>query len=116
MQDVVVPYLNAVAADEWSTACNYLLTATKSQLEDLPNQSGGCATALREAAATFARQSASATAPEGLASLRIETGGLAGEGAGFALFHASNGEDMWVAVKKQRGEWGVLSTSAQPFQ
>ncbi|HWI96825.1 MAG TPA: hypothetical protein VNS60_12230 [Solirubrobacterales bacterium] len=55
-------------------------------------------------------------APEGISSLRIQKGGSSGDGAGFALFHGSDGTDRWLAMKVEDGKWKLLSASPQPFR
>lgn len=118
VQKIVGSYLDAVAAGEWSEACNYLLTETRAQVIGLSPDAGDCPTALRRFVEGGAggTDSQTVTAPEGIASLRLQSGGPAGEGAGFALFHASNGEDLWVAVKKRDGSWRILSANPQAFR
>jgi hypothetical protein len=113
-QEVLAAYLQAAAAGEWERACEYLLGEARAQLEDLAKEGGGCGEALR-GAVEGAGGGAPALAPEGIASLRVQKGGLAGEGAGFALFRGSDGEDRWVAMKRQDGEWKVLSIAPLPF-
>lgn len=118
VEATVVSYLEAVGNEEWEEACTYVLDEVKAQLAEFvkqANKSGGCSEALPTAFSQKGSEE-SIYASEGIASLRIKKGDLAGEGAGFALFHASNGEDRWIAVKKQNGEWGVLSTVPQPFR
>jgi|GEM_PF-5681708 len=118
--EVVVAYLQASGAEEWEKACGYLSATIKAQISGLSKESksGGCAETLPTMIETFSPKGDHAPiyAPEGIASLRIKEGGLAGEGAGFALFHGSDGEDHWLALKREGGKWLVLSTSPQPFQ
>lgn len=115
---IVVPYLEAVGNEEWAKACTFVLEEVKAQLGAQMSKSGDCGTALPAIIEASAQQGNEEPvyASEGIASLRIKKGGPAGEGVGFALFRASNGEDHWILVKKQDGEWGVLSTIAQPLQ
>ncbi len=119
-QAAITSYLQTYGGEEWDKACEYLLTEIKAQLQQLTNTSGGCA----ETLAAFAKSPLASAdgsespiyAPEGIASLRIQEGGRAGEGAGFALFHGSDGEDHWLAMKVQDGRWLILSATPQPFR
>ncbi len=119
-QATVTSYLQAYGGEEWDKACEYLLAEIKAQLQQLTNTSGGCAETLAAfAKSPLAGEGGSGSpiyAPEGIASLRIQEGGRAGEGAGFALFHGSDGEDHWLAMKVQDGRWLILSTTPQPFR
>ncbi len=122
VSEVVVTYLQAAAREEWDAACSYLSAQVKAQISTLAeqsNQAGDCAQALPKTIKAFAPPAADVSgvlAPDGVASLRVQEGGRAGEGAGFALFHGSDGEDHWIAVKREDGKWLVLSTSPQTFQ
>jgi hypothetical protein len=113
VEAVVVAYLGAVVAADWDRACAYLTSETRAQ----SSQYGGerCGRGLRAAVDALARSGSEPVLPLGVASLRIERGGRAGGGAGFALFHTSDRGDRWMAVKREGGEWKVLSVVPQPF-
>lgn len=122
-QEVVVNYLQAARAEEWDKACTYLSPAVVAQVEEIAAAAKeptgkGCGAALGQFAKSPLWKEANGEspiyAPEGISSLRMQQGGRAGEGAGFALFHGSDGEDHWLAMKNEGG-WKVLSTSPQPF-
>jgi hypothetical protein len=111
---VVDSYLLAVKEGDWAEACGYLMAEVRAQIERPADESEqaagrGCAEALPLTVKLSSRGKIPAYAPVGIASLRIESG------AGFALFHGSDGDDHWVAVKRDAGEWKVLSTTPQPF-
>lgn len=106
----IAAYLAAAKAGEWASACRYLAAASQAQGASCPKQ---LATAFSPSGGLDRDELPSA--PEGVASLRIETGGRAGEGAGFALFHGGDGSDYWVAVKREDGDWRLLSVTPQPF-
>jgi hypothetical protein len=119
VETVIEPYLETVAAGEWAEACAYLLAdarANVTQLAEAKGKGGGCAEALPVAIASAGDSRTPVLAPEGIASLRIEKGGRAGAGAGFALFHAGDGEDRWIAVKVEDGSWKILSIAPQSFR
>jgi hypothetical protein len=119
---IVQAYLQATGGGEWQKACAYLSAMVKAQIAQVVQQSSSsssssCGDALQNVTKTFSPpgEDSPIYASEGVASLRIKEGGLAGGGAGFALFHGSDGEDHWIAVKAEGGEWTILSTSPQPF-
>ncbi len=124
-QEVIVDYLRASGGEEWGKACAYLVSTVKAQLQQIAAASKGisfssCGAALKQFAKSSLWTQASDGSPinpsKGISSLRTKEGGLARGGAGFALFHGSDGEDHWVAMKVEGGSWKVLSTSPQPFQ
>jgi hypothetical protein len=114
VEAVVDSYLLAVKESDWAKGCGYLMAEVRAQIERPPDKleqaaGRGCAEALHLTVKLSSRGKTPAYAPAGIASLRIEGG------AGFALFHGSDGDDHWVAVKRDAGEWKVLSTTPQPF-
>lgn len=115
-RSVLEAYLQATKEGRWDRACRYLLAATRSQTQEFavqidPARAKSCAGAL---ALVFATQSTGThiQASEGIASLRVKPGA----GAGFALFHGSDGVDHWMAMKIEGGGWKVLSIAPQPFR
>lgn len=121
VQGVIEEYLEASGAGEWEKACAHLAADVKAQAEGLARQQGkegGCAPALAMIVKTFGEVSGAGLpqVSQGIASLRIDEGGRAGEGAGFALFHGSDGADHWMAVKREGGAWRVLSVAPQSLR
>jgi hypothetical protein len=122
--EVALGYLEAAAHEEWANACGYLMEQIKAELTQLFAKSDPSAKDCPEQLAQMSKSQlwrkasdgSPISAPEGISSIRIKEGGLARGGAGFALFHGSDGEDHWLAMKVEGGEWKVLSTSPQPFQ
>lgn len=121
--EVVVAYVEAVGHEEWEAACRYLSATVKAQLGQPGATSaspGECPKLLAEASESELWRKMShgspIYAPEGIASFRIKEGGRAGGGAGFALFHGSDGEDHWLAIKVEEGRWRVLTPHPEPFQ
>ena len=118
---VLEEYLQASGRGEWEKACADLTAELRAQIQQLAKDpGGGCGEALEAAIAALAAADPQGAgpavlAPEGVASMRVQRGGRAGEGTGFALFRGSDGEDHWIAVKRQGGEWRVLSVTPQPF-
>jgi hypothetical protein len=117
-QSVVDAFLQATGKGEWSRACGYLSGGLMSQFDEIARRSKGtpkpsCGEILQALAQPSGAQSGKPQvyAPQGLASLRIKEG----PGGGFALFRGSDGEDHWMAMKREAGEWGVLSITPQPF-
>jgi hypothetical protein len=118
--EVVIAYLKAAGAKEWVKACGYLAAEAKAQAAELAKQSApderSCGENLSRLVKAFEQGAESPLyAPSGILSLRIEEGGLNGEGTGFALFHASDGKDWWLAMRREGGKWKTLSTTPQPF-
>jgi hypothetical protein len=113
----VVAYLTDVVAGRWDEACTYLQEGAFSEILEATSDSGAdCGAALRAAIKMFEESGGGRTAvPDSISSLRIETGEMAGEGAGFALFHTVDG-DRWIAVRKEGGEWKLVSIAPQPFR
>lgn len=118
VEGVVVPYLEAIGQGEWASACAHLLARTKAEIAKLdPSGGASCGEAMAAVEkASGGADGAPIQAPDGIASLRIEKDGLAGPGAGFALFHGSDGNDHWLAVKNEGGKWRILSIAPQPFR
>jgi hypothetical protein len=117
--EVLSAYLAAVKADEWEVACSHLIEEDQAQLRVMGAEDGGggsCGEGLPKALTTFDRATHPKpdSAPDGVASLRTQRGGLSGEGAGFALFH-SEGADYWVGVKREGGVWRLLTISPEEF-
>jgi hypothetical protein len=111
VETALVGYLQALEEDKWTLACGHLLAATKRQLVAFaarlePSEAESCGSALEF---SFARLSKDPRNPvtEGVASLRVKPG----SGAGFALFHGSDGSDYWMPMKVEGGEWKILSTA-----
>jgi hypothetical protein len=114
----VTVYLAAAGAERWGEACGYLSAEARAQLQAMPGgDDESCAEQL-PAVIDFLRQPGQAEAvmaPQGIASLRIETGGRFGEGVGFVLFHGNDGGDYWLAMRREGGQWRLLSVIPQPF-
>jgi hypothetical protein len=69
-----------------------------------PAAGKSCAGALRLSTTKYSK-SRENLATAGVSSLRVK----AGAGAGFALFHGSDGADYWMPMKVEAGKWKVLS-------
>jgi len=114
-QAVLAAYLQASGEGDWGRACSYLSATPRAEIDQLSKASGdSCGETLHKLAG--ASEESTRLTSEGVASLRIEQGGRAGEGAGFALFHGSDGADHWMAMKIEDRTWKVLSTAPQPFR
>jgi hypothetical protein len=121
VQETLVGYLAAVQASEWDAACSYLIRESEAQLSAMAAEDGGagsCEEGLPQALSDFhgSKHPEPRSAPDGVASLRIQTGDRFGEGAGFALFQGNDGTDYWITVKREGGEWKLLSTAPQRFE
>jgi hypothetical protein len=112
-QSAVAIYLAATRESDWSKACNYLASMTKTQLaafrppghaDSLP-----CPQMLPIYVKAFSIPGGPVDDLGEIASLRIK------QGAGFALFHGVGGEDRWLAVKHEHGKWKVITTAPMPF-
>jgi hypothetical protein len=117
---VLVSYLEATGQEDWAKACAYLSPLATAQFEAAKQISGqSCGKTLARFAKSSRRKEGNGDSPiyasRGIASLRIEEGGLAGAGAGFALFHGSDGKDHWMAMKVEDGAWKIISALPQPF-
>lgn len=111
---VVEDYLAAIEARRWDEACAQLWAAAQQELVSLlPKtlQDGGCGAALRVFVESFegAGGKTRVLGADGIVSLRVE------QGSGFALFHAGDGGDYWLAVKDGDEGWAPLSLVPQPF-
>lgn len=117
-EEAVVAYLGYVAAGKWDAACPYLQEGAFSEVQKATGNSAvDCGTALRAAIEMLEESGGGPIAvPTAISSLRIETGERAGEGAGFVLFHTPGGADRWIAVRKEGGEWKMISIAPQPFR
>jgi hypothetical protein len=117
VSSVVSSYLAAIEGGNWERACASLSAGLQSQILAGTGNPSSCGEALHTAVSAFneATGRKSISAPEGVASLRIETGGRAGEGAGFALLHGDDGSDYWLAVRREGGEWRLISLVPQLF-
>ncbi len=118
---LVVAYLQALGREDWAKACTYLLAEAKAQAQQFAAQTApGTGAGCGETLPVFAKgpggwdSARPVYASEGIASLRIKVGGRAGDGAGFALFHGSDGAEYWMAVKSSGGGWKVLSAAPIP--
>jgi len=103
-------YLQAREAGEWAKACGFLLAPTRGQIQAFarrldPAKGRTCAGAFQLTTTKFAKGTEN-LATAGVSSLRVKPGA----GAGFALFHGSDGADYWMAMKVEGGSWKVLST------
>ena len=109
---VLEAYLRAREARDWALACHYLRASARSEVEELAaqldpqNANGRCGAAL-ETVLKFLKTDYRDLAEEGISSLRIKPG----SGAGFALFHGSDGADYWAAMRVEGGAWRMLSHS-----
>lgn len=119
-QTAILAYLRAERESEWEVACTYLAASVKAQIGELTRAGAegtstdaarSCGEGLREYVTMFTAQGPDAVidAPQGISSLRTK------DGAGFALFHGSDGEDHWIAVRLEPSGWKVISTVPQPF-
>lgn len=111
----VAEYLRSSAEADWAKACSLLAGEVHAELA----RAGGCPASLPgilEADGGSTGQGRRVGVPGNVASLRIEAGGRAGEGAGFALFHGVDGKDYWIAVKRQGGRWRILTIAPQAFE
>lgn len=117
-QAVVLAYLRDIADGDWESACSYLAGEVPEEISSAQGGSGkSCGSALEAAVKTFEEAGGVAVTrpPDAISSFRIESGGPAGEGAGFALFHGQGGGDRWIALRKTDGDWRLLSIAPQPF-
>lgn len=113
-QRAIEAYLQATWQGESEKACSYLSATVRGEIAQLSKASKG--SSCGEILQTLADAPKSpGLASAGIASLRIERGGRAGEGAGFALFHGSDGVDYWMAMKREDRDWKVISTAPQPL-
>jgi hypothetical protein len=123
-ETVVEDYLQAFGAQKWGVACEYLLTEVKAQIVTMVKGAKGSVEGCDEALEPWSKSplgrgsgdGSPIYAPEGISSLRIQKGGLSGDGAGFALFRGSDGTDHWLAMKVEDGKWKLLSASPQLFR
>jgi hypothetical protein len=111
VEQVLDAYLQASGQGEWSRACDYLDGTIAGELSGLAKSSGsasegGCPSALPRILELAADHEAPYFGAAPLSGLRIKEGA----GAGFALFHGTDGNDYWAAVKVEGGQWKVLST------
>jgi hypothetical protein len=119
-EGVLVSYFEATRREAWPKACTYLSAVTTAQFEAAKQTSDqSCGKTLAQLAKSELGKKGKSDSPiyasRGIASLRIEEGGLAGAGAGFALFHGSDGKDHWMAMKVEDGAWKIISALPQPF-
>ncbi|HEX5763185.1 MAG TPA: hypothetical protein VFY04_08705 [Solirubrobacterales bacterium] len=105
-------YLAARRAGDLQRACEHLLPATRAQLAAVGAQAGrpgedDCADGLR--------LSERLIADPYLDSAEVTALRYSGSGA-FALFHGADGADYWVAMRRQRDDWLLISAIPQPLE
>lgn len=112
---VLADFLEARAKGDWSGMCANLAESAVAPLEDLASRSpqfkgAGCAAILKALLAKSPGPSRVNTMSTGLASLRVE-----GERA-FALYHGSDGNDYFMLMVDEDGDWkaGALAPSEFP--
>ena len=110
-------YLGEIGARRWQRACASLATPSRKELLTLIAQAEdvkerNCGEALRLSLAGRNPYTARAE----VAALRIKTGDLAGDGAGFALFHGRDGSDYWVTMRSEGGSWRVSAIQPQELR
>lgn len=119
-QEALESYLRAQREGDLGTACGYLLSETRAQLEAMAKSAkdggSGCAAALRLGLRLASAGGEPYFGSASVVSLRIEKGGPAGDGAGFALFHGDDGHDYWAVMKARDGQWKVSALVPQQFR
>src|SRR6478752_4677040 len=110
VENVLGAYLRAGGKGEWARACTYLLRTVSAELSELarrstPNLGPGCAAMLPRVIKLSTRDRDPYFGTAQLSGFRIKEGA----GAGFALFHGTDGNDYWVAMKVEGGKWKILS-------
>jgi hypothetical protein len=110
-QAVLEAFFRASAREEWSMACAHLHPLARLQLLEAvarSSQAADCGDALSTAIKDFpgAHEPVYGDATS-VTALRVENGG------GFALFHGTDGNDYWSAMRTEGDEWKVLSLVPQ---
>jgi hypothetical protein len=115
-------YLDAIAAGDWEGACAQVAAITRAQLQEAiararKVQDKSCREALRLTLGLVRQELGGELydGPARVAALRVKRGGSAGEGAGFALFHGTDGTDYFVAMRIEDGEWKVTTLAPAPL-
>lgn len=127
-QAALTAYLTAVAAGEWATACKYLLPYYVTTLEASSRAATGaprdCSETLVRIYDEAAKQPGSQYSDGGnpqVTSFRVESYPDARaerfgvEQAGFALLHGSDGEDYWVGMTRENGQWKLTVPTPRPL-
>jgi len=117
-QQVLVVYLGALQAKDWNRACAHLDTTTAAQLRQLLSKvrriaHKTCGEAVRLLLADPPTGQIPYLGPAQLSALRLKRGEAAGEGAGFALFHGKDGNDYWITMRLEGGQWKVTALAPQ---
>jgi hypothetical protein len=119
VQSAIDTYLKALGNGEWDRACGMVSEVLKQEIAEIAAQAQGaprpsCGEILKALSKASRGQGEQSpiSAPRGISSLRIREG----PGAGFALFHGSNGEDYWITVKRETGTWNVTAAAPRLFR
>lgn len=110
---VVAGFMRARASGDWATVCDYMASATLKPLEQLASRSPqfkgkDCAAMLETLTGTAPDSTRASTLSGSIDSLRFK-----GD-RGFALYHGTDGQDYYLPLVKEDGEWkvGALAPSA----
>lgn len=106
-------YLLARARGQWSTACAYLTSETRTKLEAFAGSSngkpGGCGPAYRALTGPTPAAARADVLSGGLAALRIK-----GEKA-FALFYGPHAQKYMMPMASEGGAWKVTQIAPLPY-
>jgi hypothetical protein len=111
VQAVLDAYLRAARAGDWKKVCSYLYGTNKAELQKISGRRGGCGKTFPSLLKRYTADRQPYFGPARLSGLRIK----AGTSAGFALFHGTDGNDYWVAMKREGGQWKIISALPQPL-
>jgi hypothetical protein len=110
---VVAGFMRARASGDWAAVCGYMADATLKPLEQLASRSPqfkgkDCAAMLEILTGTAPDSTRASTLSGSVDSLRFK-----GD-RGFALYHGTDGQDYYLPLVKEDGEWkvGALVPSA----
>jgi hypothetical protein len=106
-------FLDARAAGDWATACDYLaadIVASFEQLADSQQQDGAsCPQLLRGLSGPSTAKARKEAAIADVGSIRVE-----GE-RGFALYHGVGGVDYAISMTREDGGWKVATLAGIPI-
>lgn len=111
----ILAYLRAAGEGNWDAACAHVSATLRAQIDEIARRSAasagrlGCGEILKVLGG--GAKATPVNAPDGISSLRVKEG----PGGGFALFHGGDGSDYWMTVKREQGDWKVLSAAPQRF-
>jgi len=111
----ILAYLRATEKGDWDAACAYVSATLRAQIDEIARRSAAsagepeCGEILKVLGEGV--KASPVDAPNGISSLRVKEG----PGGGFALFHGGDGSDYWMTVKREQGDWKVLSAAPQRF-